>query len=192
MLASALALGGCAIEYPPVATPHALIPDVADVPTPAPNQGLLVLDANGEDARITADGSTICATTPCAVALDKGSHRLTFFSSHDAARYGDVTVDVSASPRVVRHSLGVRRESPGLRGAGIATIAVGTSLAGLGLATAGLGLLDENHRSVWTTSGGAMAATGLIGVALGVSFALAARTAIWPAATRTWLLTPPR
>lgn len=192
ILGCVLVLGGCAVTHPPLAAPPAVIPRVADLPPLAAEQGRLVLDANGEDARISSDGTTICASTPCAVSLPKGPHRLTFFANGDASRYGDADVDVTARPTVVRHALGVHHDAPGLRVASIVAFAVGGSLAGLGAAVAAPGLIDENNRSTWYGAGGALGAAGLVGIAVGVSFALASRSHVWPGATRTWVVPPGR
>ncbi len=187
-LLCATVLGGCAITHPPLVAPSAVIPRVLDLPPVGVDRGRLVLDANGEAARITADGTTICASTPCAAALPRGRHRLTFFANPDSSRYGDVDVDVTASPTIVRHALGLRHESPGLRVASIVAFAVGGSLAGLGAAVASPGLIDEANRTTWYTAGGSLGAAGLVGIAVGVSFALASRPHVWPGATRTWVV----
>lgn len=188
LLAASLGLLGCARTHAPLATPTQEIPHLSEVGSLAPGETRLVVDANGESARVSSDGTTICAVTPCAVSVPQGAHRLTFFANEDIRRFGDVDVDLGARPTVVRHALTVRHESPGWRAASIVAFSLGGSLVAIGGATASGQLLDDGRP--WGTIGGSIAAAGLIGVALGITFALAGRSDVWPGSTRTWVVPP--
>lgn len=181
-------LAGCATTYPALPAPPQEIPRVSELPRIGPGESRILVDANGEDAWVSAEGRTVCAGTPCALALPKGAHRLTFFAKNDATRFGDVSVDLGERPTIVRHQLGVRRESPGLRIASIVSFSLGASLLAVGGGIAAVRFVDDAPG--WSTTGGAVAITGLVGLALGLSFALASRTEIWPGATRTWVVPP--
>ena len=182
-------LAGCATTYPALPPPSQEIPRVTELPRLAPAESRVVVDANGEDAWVSVEGRTVCAGTPCAVSLPRGARRLTFFAKSDRTRFEDVPIDLGARPTIVRHQLGVRRESPGMRVASILGFSLGASCLAVGGGIAAVGLVDDSR--VWGTTGGAVALTGLVGVALGVTFALAGRTQIWPGATRTWVVPPP-
>lgn len=179
-------LAGCAVTYPPLAAPAQEVPSGVELPPAGAGAGRLLVDANGEPARLTADGATVCANVPCAVSLPRGRHRLTLFAHENAARFDDLEVDLGERPLVVRHAIGVRRESPTLRGLAVVAFTLGATLVVAGASVASVGFLDSSP--TWRTAGGSVAVTGLIGLGLGVSFALAGRPERWPGATRTWML----
>lgn len=179
-----LVVSGCARVHAPLPPPSHEIPPIAELAPVQPGQSRLVVDANGELARVTLDGQTVCPQTPCALSVPKGAHRVTFFAREDTRRFGDVELDLGDRATVVRHRLTVRHDSPGMRIGSLIAISLGASLvAGGGLVALGQTVDDSRP---WATVGGAIAVTGLIGVALGVTFALAGRSDVWPGSTSTF------
>jgi hypothetical protein len=124
---------GIAKEAPPPAPPQAE-PHIPDLPAepPAPGHARIVLDANGEPAkvsRVTAvpnfepkrtaqlNGKTSLASarmeeplciTPCAVDMRHGLHTFVFTHTRDPLRSStaDVTVPSRGTTTIVRHAMG--------------------------------------------------------------------------------------
>jgi hypothetical protein len=215
LASAALHLAGCGdVALPPPVAPTKVIPEANDVPTEPvpPGGGRVVLDANGEKARVLeVSGATfagqgyqvsmlasrpLCASTPCVVDLARGPHRLVFVSPTDPNRGSAVEIDVGSRPKVVRHAMGERIEHGALRTAGTMTMSVG----GLGVLTGGsillTGLLlsgvDTASRSTDTSAsivsaGGAVLGIGAGVLALGVTLGILSRTEVRPGSTTEWL-----
>lgn len=83
-----------------------------DEPPPEPANGvarvLISTDVPARVHRLTTgpDGELLCETTPCAVTLPYGDHRVTFVGTKDRARFSTATVRVKAPTEIVNHTLG--------------------------------------------------------------------------------------
>jgi hypothetical protein len=124
LVTSALFVGAClpATEMPAPPSPAKQMPDVGDgLDRASPGKQWVVLDTPGDKARVTrlagmprvtvAEGDvyegdvvdTACASTPCAVALRVGPHKLNFISLTEPGQKDSLTIDVPDQPIVVRH-----------------------------------------------------------------------------------------
>ena len=160
----------CARQMPPPAAPEKVVPvlDVEPAP-PVDGSGRVVLDAQGERARVVEIVGTSSATviggygygygaaatvvsidtrpvcvTPCVANLPYGSHELVFASQLDANRRSHATVDVGRSTSVFRHAMGGKTTHRGARVTGIVSLVLGGvgGLTGLGLYAAGAARAD--------------------------------------------------
>lgn len=119
----AAALGGCgAVSVDPPKAPAAEIPKVEHPESPPePGMTRIILDANGDDAKVTevletaearsgmsyafAERKKPVCITPCVVDMKPGVHTLSFESRvDDRASYVDV--QVGSRSKAVRHAMG--------------------------------------------------------------------------------------
>jgi len=200
------------IQLPPPAAPLKTLPQPPELPTePTPEGGgRLVLDANGEKARVVeVAGATVqshgysfnlvaqravCASTPCVVDVPRGPHRLVFVSPSDPNRGSSVEVDVGGRPKVVRHAMGERIEHNGLK----AGSSVAYTLGMLGALTGGsvlfVGALrngsDPNAGSGLVGAGGAVLGVSAGVIALGITLGILGRTEVREGTTTEWTTDP--
>lgn len=199
-----LALGatGCGeLELPPPNAPAQALPESVEVPTdpPPPGKGRVVLEANGERARVVevaggmvhSRGQTfgilaqrpVCAATPCAVDVERGAHHFVFLSADDPNRGGVAEVDVGAKPKVVRHAMGERIEHPALTAVAntgitiglLGAITGGALMVGGALSNAADESLGNDGNSKIVPAGGAILGIGAGVLALGITFAILGR-----------------
>lgn len=204
-LAGAFATG-CGVEQlPAAAAPAQVIPLDLDVPTdaPAPGTGRVILDTDGEPARVvvitgaamdtsgehsaTVVGVRPLCTTPCVVDLPYGSHPLVMHSLSDSSRQSETQIEVGARAKVFRHTLGERTD-------GGAPRTVGSSLMTLGILAVATGAIMWAAGSA-ETEGGSLASNGQLvtglgaaGVLLSVPFLIAGRPTERPGSTTQWTL----
>jgi len=212
-LAAAFPLFACGdIQLPPPAAPQKALPQPPEVPSePVPEgAGRLVLDANGEQARVVEVAGTtvqsrgytfnliaqrpVCASTPCVVDIPRGPHRLVFLSKTDENRGSDVELDVGARPKVVRHAMGERIEHNGLKGGSSAALTLGV----LGAITGGSVMFGGALASGSSTSPGAGDGVVTVGgavlgisagvLALGITLGILGRTEVRKGSTTEWPL----
>jgi len=197
---------GCGVQrLPPPNPPAKVIPTDLDVPTepPAAGTGRVILDTNGEPAKVseitgaatasngrytaTIVGVRPLCTTPCIVDLPYGSHPLVMRSISDETHQSETDLDVGARAKVFRHSLGERKDGGPLH-------AVGSSLFAVGLITAATGAI------LWavgaaSTSGSGLAGTGQLitglgagGIVLSIPFLAVGRPTERAGSTTQWTL----
>src|SRR5688572_26236847 len=102
-------LTACAAERLPPPQPPAprlAAPVAFPEAPPAPGTGRVVLDADGDHAKVIevseSSATTVCPSTPCVVDLPYGSHPLVFHSTTDESRASDVDLDVGPKAKAVR------------------------------------------------------------------------------------------
>jgi hypothetical protein len=120
------------------------MPDVrSDLGSVAPGKERVILDAEGDQARVsevTSHSQTVTprgnvlesehdrplCITPCAVDLGLGLHELSFQSTTHPRRGSDVEVQVQGDPLVVNHTMAdLETPSPVAKGIGIGLVALG-------------------------------------------------------------------
>lgn len=174
--AGAALLLGCGVDArPPPAAPAREIPaglEISQDPPP-PGSGRVVLDANGERARVfeitgpppgdpsesTVGVRPVC-TTPCVVDLPYGPHPLVFQSVANGERQSEAAVDVGARAKVLRHSLGERSDGGGARTAGAALVVLGVIAATTGAILWAAGGAGSSDPGSLTSSGSTLASAG--------------------------------
>lgn len=175
------------VSLPPPAAPARALPTPPELPNePVPEgAGRVVLDANGEKARvIEIAGATVhgqgysfgltaqrpvCASTPCVVDVSRGPHRFVFLSTSDPNRGSAVEIDIGSKPKVIRHALGERIEHPAMKAGSNVSITLGT----LGAITGGSlllgGALASSASKSESGSSAGSSVTGVGGAVLGIS-----------------------
>ncbi|MBS2016925.1 MAG: hypothetical protein JST00_28825 [Deltaproteobacteria bacterium] len=194
-------VSGCGVEHlPPPQAPSREAPQARDLPTsaPPPGTGRLVVDANGEQAEVaivspTQDPSVVAVTplctTPCVVDLPYGPHPLLFHSTTDPSRESETEVDIGPRPKVLRHSLGERREGGPAHTTGTAMIVLGAIAATTGIilwsaAAAG----PDEGRGAMAGVGQAISIGGAAAALLGIPLVLSDRPTERPGTTTEWPL----
>lgn len=210
---SALALGallivsGCSPEQlPPPSAPAREVPPDLDLPAEPPpaGAGRVVLDANGERAKVveitgsatatagnyraTVIGLRPICTTPCVVDLPYGSHPLVFRSTTDETRMSELELDVGPKPKIVRHALGERKDGGAVRTIGSTTLGLGLLSALAGGILWGIGELasDSGKPSSLTGTGQVLTGIGAAGVVLSIPLLIIGRPSERPGATTEW------
>ena len=206
---AALAIGllgtGCGVEQLPAASPPSrVIPTDIDVPTdpPAPGTGRVILETNGEPAKVveitgaatarsggysaTIVGIRPLCTTPCVVDLPYGSHPLVLHSLSDDSHQSETELEVGAKAKVFRHTLGERKDGGGLRTAGASLLTLGVIAATTGaiLWLAGNG----NHGGDLASKGQLVTGLGAGGILLSIPFLVVGRPTERPGSTTQWNL----
>lgn len=211
LLAAAIGVlaSGCGVErLPPPSAPAKVVPTDLDVPPdpPAPGTGRVILETNGEPAKVaeitgsatasngrysaTIVGVRPLCTTPCIVDLPYGSHPLVMHSISDETHQSETDLEVGARAKVFRHALGERKDGGPLH-------AVGSSLLAVGILTAATGAI------LWAVgaanpSGSGLAGTGQLvtgvgagGIVLSIPFLLVGRPTERAGSTTQWTLPGP-
>lgn len=205
VLVLGLVATGCGVQQLPAAAPPAkVLPADLDVPVepPPPGTGRVILDTNGEPAKVveitgaaTASNGAYSATivgirplctTPCVVDLPYGSHPLVLHSISDESHQSETEIDVGARAKVFRHTLGERKDGGSLRTAG-------GSLLTLGLLAATTGAIlwfagSKNHSGDLAGTGQLVTGLGAGGVALSIPFLIVGRPTERPGSTTQWNL----
>ncbi len=202
------------IQLPPPAAPAKMLPAPPEVPSdPVPEGGgRLVLDANGEQARVVEVAGTtvqsrgytfnfiaqrpVCASTPCVVDVPRGPHHLLFLSKTDENRGSDVELDVGARPRVIRHAMGERIEHGALKAGsnvaltlGILGAITGGSVMFAGALSSGVSSDPTSNAGNGTlTAGGAVLGISAGVLALGITLGILGRTEVRKGSTTEWPL----
>ncbi len=143
---------GCVRAVDPPPRPPASMPDLDAVP-PEPNNGMArVIISTDVPARVRAwslrvtsgsmstlrrSGSVrldelLCESTPCAVTLPYGDHRLAFSGVEDTSRWSTITIRVRRPTEVVNHVLGESTSNAGTA-LGIISVVAGAVLIGIGV-----------------------------------------------------------
>ncbi|MBX3213207.1 MAG: hypothetical protein KF850_14325 [Labilithrix sp.] len=210
---SALALGlllvasGCGPErLPPPGAPAREVPPDLDLPTEPPpaGAGRVVLDANGERAKvIEITGSAAAAagnyratiiglrpicTTPCVVDLPYGSHPLVLRSTTDETRVSELELDVGPKPKIVRHALGERKDGGAVRAVGSTVLVLGAITALTGGLLWGIGELASKSGSPSSLVGTGQVLTGIgaAGIVVSIPLMVIGRPTERPGATTEW------
>lgn len=199
LLALGGAMWGCGAQHlPPPPAPLRSAPDTTLVPAqaPAPGTGRVLLEANGEPADVAVVSATddpavvavtpLC-TTPCVVDLPYGPHPLLFHSTTDPARESEAEVDVGPRPKVLRHSLGERREGGPAHTTGTALVVLGALAATTGLILWSAASADD-RRGAMDATGQGMTIGGATTALLGLPLLLSDRPTERPGATTEWPL----
>jgi hypothetical protein len=195
---------GCGTErLPAPQAPPRELPavDVPDEP-PAPGTSRVVLDANGDKAKVVEiTGSATAAsggyravivgvrpicTTPCVVDMPYGSHPLVLRSTTDETRQSELDLDVGAKPKVVRHTLGERRDGGPAR-----TIAASLLLLGITAGVTGAllwGVGAGSHSDGLESTGQLVTGLGLGGIGLSIPLFIVGRPTERPGATTEWTM----
>jgi hypothetical protein len=206
----AIALGGlvaagCGVERLPAARPPArVVPPDVDLPAdpPAPGTGRVILETDGEPAKVVeitgaATASTggytatilgvrpLC-TTPCVVDLPYGSHPIVLRSLSDETRQSETELEVGARAKVFRHTLGERNDGGALRTLGGSLLTLGILAATTGAVMWLAGNASNNGSSSLTASGQLVTGLGAGGVLLSIPFLVAGRPTERPGSTTEW------
>ncbi|MBX3204214.1 MAG: hypothetical protein KF764_04045 [Labilithrix sp.] len=207
-LAAVLALAsGCGPErLPPPSAPAREVPADLDLPTEPPpaGAGRVVIDANGERAKvIEITGSATAAagnyratiiglrpicTTPCVVDLPYGTHPLVLRSTTDPTRTSEVELDVGAKPKIVRHTLGERKDGGAAHTIGSSALVLGVVAALTGGLLWGLGELASKpgQPSSLVGTGQVITGIGAAGIVLSIPLLVVGRPTERPGATTEW------
>lgn len=197
-------LAGCGPQrLPPPQAPAREVPANVDVPDdpPAPGTGRVLLDADGEKAKVLeVTGSATAAaggytativgvkplcTTPCVVDLPYGSHPLVFHSTTDEARASEVDLDVGPKPKVVRHAMGERRSGGAMQSIGSSLLVLGVLAAGTGAILWAVGSANPQGGSLGST-GQLVTGIGAAGIAISIPLLILGRPTERPGATTEW------
>lgn len=208
LLSLALASGCGAERLPPPSAPPREVPKEVDIPGEPPPHGAgrVLLDANGDRAKVVeitgaATASTgryhatfvgvrpVC-TTPCVVDLPYGSHPLVLRSTTDETRVSEIELDVGAKPKIVRHTLGERKDGGAVRTVGASVLVLGaiTALTGALLWGVGEAALSSGNTSGLTGTGRTITAVGAGAVVLSIPLMILGRPTERPGATTEWSL----
>lgn len=198
LTALAATLGcGCGVRaLPPPDPPRREVPrgvELPDEPPPRPGTSRVMLDADGEPAKVVAvgDGTHALCTTPCVVDLPYGSHSLVLQSILDEERRSRAELEVGPRPKIFRHTLGERHD-------GGAANTLGTSLVAVGLLAAATGAVFWAGGALARSADGApngLEGTGRLvtglgagAVIVGIPFLVVGRPSERPGATTEWTL----
>lgn len=206
VLALALLAPGCGVEQLPAVSPPArVLPADLEVPAepPAPGTGRIILDTNGEHARVveitgaatatsggysaTIVGIRPLCTTPCVVDLPYGSHPLVLHSITDETRQSETEIDVGARAKVFRHTLGERKDGGGLRTAGASLLTLGIIAATTGAILWLAGGSNMGGADL-SSKGQLLTLVGGGGVLLSIPFLIVGRPTERPGSTTQWNL----
>lgn len=204
-LAGVLATG-CGVQQLPAARPPAkVVPTDVDVPVepPAPGTGRVILDTNGERAKVveitgaatassggysaTIVGIRPLCTTPCVVDLPYGSHPIVMHSLDDETRQSETELEVGARAKVFRHTLGERTDGGGLRTAGGSLLTLGILAATTGAILWLAGSANDGGSDLAST-GQLVTGLGAGGILLSIPFLVVGRPTERPGATTQWNL----
>ena len=202
----ALGAAGCGVEQLPAASPPArVLPANLDLPEdpPAPGTGRVILDTNGEPAKVveitgaaSASNGTYSATivgirpvctTPCVVDLPYGSHPLVLHSISDESRQSETELDVGARAKVFRHTLGERKDGGGLHTAGASLLTLGIIAATTGAILWVAGASSSSGGDL-ASKGQLVTGLGSAGILLSIPFLIAGRPTERPGSTTQWNL----
>ena len=182
------------------------MPKDVDLPAEPPPRGAgrVLLDANGDRAKVVEiTGSATAAaggyrativglrpicTTPCVVDLPYGSHPLVLRSTTDATRISEVDLDVGPRPKIVRHTLGEKRDGGAARTIGSSVLVLGAITALTGGLLWGLGELASKNGQTSSLSGTGQVLTGIgaAGIVLSIPLLVVGRPSERPGATTEW------
>ncbi len=196
---------GCGTERLPAPQPPPReLPANVDVPDepPAPGTSRVVLDANGDKAKVVEiTGSATAAaggyravvvgvkpvcTTPCVVDLPYGSHPLVLRSTTDETRQSELDLDVGPKPKVVRHTLGERRDGGAVRTVGASLLLLGITAGLTGAILWGVGA--GAHSDGLESTGQVVTAIGAGGIGLSIPLFVIGRPTERPGATTEWTM----
>jgi hypothetical protein len=197
---------GCGVQQLPAASaPAKVVPQEVELPSdpPRPGTGRVILETNGEPARVVEITGTAMAssgglsativgirplcTTPCVVDLPYGSHPLVLRSVSDESRQSETELDVGARAKIFRHTLGERNDGGGLRTAGASLLTLGILTATTGAVLWLAGSASANGSRL-TSTGQTIAALGSAGIVLSIPFLIAGQPTVRPGATTQWTL----
>jgi hypothetical protein len=182
------------------------VPKDIDLPNePPPNgAGRVVIDANGDRAKVVEiTGSATAAagnyratiiglrplcTTPCVVDLPYGSHPLVLRSTTDETRVSELDLDVGPKPKVVRHTLGEKKDGGAARTIGSTVLVLGATAALTGALLWGVGELAsrEGQQSGLVGPGQIVTGIGAAGIVLSIPLLVVGRPSERPGATTEW------
>ncbi len=204
---------GCGTEHlPPPSPPPREVPTDVDLPAePPPNgTGRVVIDANGERAKVVEiTGSATAAagnyratfiglrplcTTPCVVDLPYGSHPLVLRSTTDATRVSELELDVGPRPKIVRHTLGEKKDGGAPQAIGSTVLVLSVLTAATGALLWGLGELNSKptgEPSGLIGAGQVITGIGGAGILLSIPLLVVGRPSQRPGATTEWTLPGP-
>jgi hypothetical protein len=202
---AALTAAGCGVERLPAASPPArVVPTDVDIPSdpPAPGTGRVILETDGEPAKVveitgttTASSGSYTATivglrplctTPCVVDLPYGSHPIVLRSVSDETHQSETELDVGARAKVFRHTLGERTDGGALRTVGGTLLTLGILAAATGAAMWLAGNASDSGSSSLTNNGQLVTGLGAGGVLLSLPFLFAGRPTERPGSTTQW------
>lgn len=205
---AALLATGCGVEHlPPVSAPAKELPAEIDVPVepPAPGTGRVILDTDGEPAKVVEITGTATATvggynativgirplctTPCVVDLPYGSHPIVMRSLSDETRLSETELEVGARAKVFRHTLGERTDGGGLRTLGSSLLTLGVLAVTTG-AILWLAGTASNSGSDLGSTGQLVTGLGAGGILLSIPVLLAGRPTERAGSTTQWNLPP--
>lgn len=180
---------GCGVQrLPPASPPAKVVPTDVDVPSdpPAAGTGRVILDTNGEPARVveitgaaTASNGAYSATivgirplctTPCVVDLPYGSHPLVLHSISDETHLSETEIEVGARAKVFRHTLGERKDGGPLRTAGSSLLTLGVIAVTTGAILWLAGSASHSGSSSLTSNGQLVTGLGAGGILLSIPF----------------------
>jgi hypothetical protein len=197
---------GCGVQQLPAASaPAKVVPLDVELPSdpPRPGTGRVILETNGEPARVVEITGTAMAssgglsatfvgvrplcTTPCVVDLPYGSHPLVLRSISDESRQSETELDVGARAKIFRHTLGERSDGGGLRTAGASLLTLGLLAATTGAILWLAGSANANGSRL-TSTGQTLAGLGSAGIVLSIPFLIVGQPTERPGATTQWTL----
>jgi len=197
---------GCGVQQlPAMKAPPKMVPADVELPDepPAPGTGRVIIETNGERAKVveitgSATASTggysativgirpLC-TTPCVVDLPYGSHPLVMHSISDETHQSETEIDVGARAKVFRHTLGERKDGGGLRTAGASLLTLGVIAATTG-AILWLAGSASNDQGSLVSNGQVITGLGSAGILLSIPLLIAGRPTERAGATTQWNL----
>ncbi|MDB4938716.1 MAG: hypothetical protein JWP87_5688 [Labilithrix sp.] len=196
---------GCGVEQlPPVKPPAKLVPVDVDVPPdpPAPGTGRVILETDGEPAKVVEITGTATAwtggyratviglrplcVTPCVVDLPYGSHPIVLRSMSDETHQSETEIEVGARAKVFRHTLGERKDGGALRTVGGSLLTLGILAAATGAVMWLAGNASSSGSSSLTANGQLVTGLGAGGVLLSIPFLVAGRPTERPGSTTQW------
>jgi hypothetical protein len=190
---------GCGVrELPPPQAPSREVPVELDVPEdpPQPGTSRVILDANGERAKVVelTSGSLrvrpLC-TTPCVLDMPYGSHPLLLQSLTDAERRSRADLEVGPYAKVLRHTLGERRDGGTANTVGTSLLVVGALAATTGALFWGSGALSrslDGEPNGIEGTGRIVTGLGAGAMVIAIPLLLVGRPSERPGATTEWTL----
>jgi hypothetical protein len=197
---------GCGVQQlPAAAAPAKVIPADLDVPVepPAAGTGRVILETNGEPAKVVEITGTATATngrysativgvrplctTPCIVDLPYGSHPLVLHSISDATHQSETELEVGARAKVFRHALGERKDGGALRTVGSSLLTLGVLAAATGAVLWAAGASNTNGSDL-AGKGQLLTALGAGGIALSIPLLIVGRPTERAGSTTQWNL----